>query len=254
MIGLFTDRYKVILLMASIFILGIGISLYFIYSLPHTLQLSSGYDEAFSTVFIVLGSTFFVGTVTLLYALRYKKEVVVFRDRALEAAIAQQEGDQSGKTTISLEHITTLLDDRGNEKDLLLQGLQAIAKELQAGQAAVYKVVEEAGKRKVELDGGYALTIGESTEIKFEFGEGLVGQAAANGNTLYVDDVPEGYIKIVSGLGSAYPKYLLIVPIKNGDQVKGVLEIASFTKITEDQRRFVEEAAQLIAEKISTKA
>ena len=62
---------------------------------------------------------------------------------------------------------------------------------------------------RVELKAGYALSIGESTVIKYEFGEGLIGQSAASGNTLYVDDVPEGYIKIVSGLGSASPKYLL---------------------------------------------
>ena len=85
-------------------------------------------------------------------------------------------------------------------------------------------------------------------------GEGLIGQSAANGNTLYVDDVPEGYVKIVSGLGSASPKYLLIVPMKSQDQVLGIIELASFTPINEDQRKFVEEAAQLIAEKISNKA
>ena len=61
---------------------------------------------------------------------------------------------------------------------------------------------------------GYALSIGESTVIKYEIGEGLIGQSAASGNTLYVDDVPDGYIKIVSGLGSASPQHLLIVPVK----------------------------------------
>ena len=131
--------------------------------------------------------------------------------------------------------------------------LQAICKQLEAGQGALYRVIEEDGKRTVELKMGYALSIGESTVIKYEFGEGLIGQSAANGNTLYVDDVPEGYIKIVSGLGSASPKYLLIVPVKNNDQVLGIIELASFTEVSEDQRKFVEEAAQLIADKISTK-
>jgi methyl-accepting chemotaxis protein len=106
----------------------------------------------------------------------------------------------------------------------------------------------------VELQRGYALAIGESTIISYEFGEGLIGQAAAGGRSLYVDDVPEGYIKIVSGLGSASPKYLLIVPVKNEANVIGVIEIASFTPISEDQRKFTEESAQLIAEKILTKA
>ena len=141
-----------------------------------------------------------------------------------------------------------------SEKEILQSGVQAICKQLDAGQGALYLTKEEAGKRKDELKIGYALTIGESTIISYEFGEGLIGQSAAGARTLYVDDVPEGYIKIISGLGSASPRYLLIVPLKSNEHVNGVLEIASFHAITEDQRKFVEESAQLVAEKISTKS
>jgi methyl-accepting chemotaxis protein len=66
-----------------------------------------------------------------------------------------------------------------------------------------------------------------------------------------VDDVPDGYVKIVSGLGIASPRYLLIVPVKNQEQVLGVMEIATFTPLDENQRRFVEESAQLAASKIT---
>ncbi|MEJ7643577.1 MAG: GAF domain-containing protein [Chryseolinea sp.] len=250
MTGLLSDRYRILLLLASLFILGIGVSFYLIYSLPHTLQLAQGYGDAFNLLYIVLGITFLLGAGTLLDALRYKKEILVYRDRALEAAHAQHESDQSGKTTISLEHLISVLNAQKDEKNIMDKGINAIAKELEAGQGAIYKVREEEGKRAVVLEAGYALSIGESTEIKFEYGEGLIGQSAASGNTLYLDDIPEGYIKIVSGLGSAYPKFLLIVPVKSGEQVRGVVELATFKPITEDQRKFVEEASQLIAEKI----
>lgn len=254
MISLFSDRYKISLVLGAIFILGIGVSLYFIYSLPNALQLAHGYEPEFTKVYFVIGVTFLIGALTLFYAMRYKKEVIVFRDRALEASIAQHEAEQAGKTTISLESVVTTLSQANNEKDTLQLALHAICKQLEAGQGALYRVVEEESKRKVELKSGYALSIGESTIIKYEFGEGLIGQSAASGNTLYLDDVPEGYVKIVSGLGSASPKYLLIVPIKQQGQVLGILELASFTEVSEDQRRFVEEAAQFIAEKISIKA
>lgn len=254
MISLFSDRYKISLILAALFILGIGVTLYSIYSLPHGLQLSDGYEGEFTRVYVVVGCTFALGAFTLLYALRYKKEVLVFRDRALEASLAQHDADQAGKTTISLDSVITPLKQAQNEKDMMQLALHAICKQVEAGQGAIYRVVEEDGIRKVELKSGYALSIGESTVIRFEFGEGLIGQSAASGNTLYVDDVPEGYVKIVSGLGSASPKYLLIVPIRQQNQVLGIVELASFTRITDDQRKFVEEAAQLIADKISTKA
>ena len=253
MISLFTDRYKQTLILASIFILGVGYSLYSIYSLPNGLHIANGFESQFTRVYLIVGGTFLLGALTLLYALRYKKEVVVFRDRALEASVAQQDADQSKKSTISLDNVIETLNQAGGEEDAQQLALQAVCKQIEAGQGALYRVLEEGNKRKVELKTGYALSIGESTVIKYELGEGLIGQSAANGNTLYVDDVPEGYVKIVSGLGSASPKHLLIVPVKNNNQVLGVFELASFTPISEDQRKFVEEAAQLLGSKISNK-
>ena len=254
MISLFTDRYKLTLMLSSIFIAGVGYSLYSIYSLPGGLQLSSGFEPQFTRVYIIIGGTFLLGALTLLYALRYKKEVVVYRDRALEASVGQQDSDQSGKSSISLDNIIQSLSQASSEKDAQQFALQAICKQLEAGQGALYRMIEEDGKRRVELKLGYALSIGESTIIKYEVGEGLIGQSAASGNTLYVDDVPDGYIKIVSGLGSASPRHLLIVPVKKNNQVLGIIELASFTEVSEDQRKFVEEAAQLLADKIATTA
>jgi hypothetical protein len=42
----------------------------------------------------------------------------------------------------------------------------------------------------------------------------------------------------------------LIVPFRKDDQVAGIIELAAFTPLTEDQRKFVEESAQLISEAI----
>ena len=150
--------------------------------------------------------------------------------------------------------LITNIEQANNTKDILDAGLNTICKQLDAGQGAIYMATESAGKRTVELQSGYALNIGESTTISYEFGEGLIGQAAASGQSLYVDDVPQGYIKIASGLGTASPKYLLIVPLKHNGQVLGVIEVASFAAVSDTQRKFSEESAQLVANKIFTKA
>ena len=250
MTGIFSDRYKLSLLLASLFILGIGVSLYYIYSLPFELRLSSGYGAAFSPVYIALGITFLIGGAALIMALRYRNELIVFKDRELEANANQHDGEQTSATTISLSGIVSILNSGGTQKEILEKSLHAIAKELEAGQGALYLPREVDGKRRIFLESGYALGLGESAEISFEFGEGLLGQAVSTGNTLFVDDIPEGYIKIVSGLGSAYPKFLLIVPIRKNGTVDGVIELASFTKISEDQKNFVEEAGKLISDKI----
>jgi hypothetical protein len=248
------DRYIINLILAMFFILGTGVSVYLIYSLPTRLRLSSGFQPEFLTVYLVLAATFLIGAATILFALRYKREVVVFRDKLIDTAKEQRESaEQAGKTTISLDSVRAALEN-SNRKEALHNCLQAICKQLEAGQGALYEVVLDDQKRWLELRTGYALNIGESAVIRFEFGEGLVGQVGSTGQALYVDDIPEGYITILSGLGSSSPKFVLLVPVKHNEQVSGVVEIASFTRTTDDQRKFVEEAARLMGEKSSMKA
>ncbi|HEY0742077.1 MAG TPA: GAF domain-containing protein [Chryseosolibacter sp.] len=254
MMELFRDRYKAGLMLATLFLIGILVSLYQIYRLPHNMMVADGYHPALSNVYIILGITFLIGTYTIWTALNNKNEVIVFRDKKLEEDINARENAASGQqTTISLDSVRESVKSGRNAKEVLQNGLHAVCAQLEAGQGAAYVVEEKDGNRKVELKSGYALSIAEGTVISYGLGEGLIGQSAASGKTLYIDDVPTGYVKIVSGLGMASPKYLLIVPVKQGEQVIGVMEIASFKPVTEDQRKFVEESAEVIAEKISGK-
>jgi hypothetical protein len=252
MISIFKDHYKTGLLLATLFIIGIAVSLYEVYSLPASLSIMSGFNAAFTPVYIALAFTFLLGFFAIYYSLQHRREIIVFRDKKLEQEISNKETAAAAQSTISLEGVKTKINEGNNEKEILNAGLQVICRHLDAGQGAIYAAMESTGQRKVELRSGYALNVGETTVISFEFGEGLIGQAASSGKTLYIDDVPEGYIKIISGLGSASPTFILIVPVKYQEKVLGVIEIASFTAISNDQRKYVEEAAQLIGDKIST--
>jgi putative methionine-R-sulfoxide reductase with GAF domain len=252
MMELFKDRYKLGLLTATLFLIGILASAYQVYRLPHNLMLAGGYHPAFFSVYVVLSLTFLIGAFTVWSTLNYRNEVIVFRDKELNKQNAGKDNTESDLSTISLDAIKDSLSQTRTQKEAVQAGLHTMCKLLDAGQGAVYLLKEHDGQRKLELTNGYALSIGESKVITFEIGEGLVGQAAVTGKTLYVDDVPEGYVKIISGLGSASPRYLLIVALKHQDIVTGVMEIASFTPLNDHQRKFVEESAQLIAEKISS--
>jgi putative methionine-R-sulfoxide reductase with GAF domain len=249
---LFKDRYKLGLLAATFFLLGIIISAYQVYRLPHNLMLADGYHSAFFPVYLTLAVTFLIGALTVWSTLNYRNEVIVYRDKQLDKNSAGKDNNEDSHSTISLDNIKDSLRQAQTEKEAVQAGLHAICKLLDAGQGAVYLVKEYDGQRKLQMTNGYALSIGESKTITYEIGEGLVGQAAVIGKTLYVDDVPDGYVKIISGLGSASPRYLLIVALKHQDKVTGVMEIASFTPLNDNQRKFVEESAQLIADKISS--
>lgn len=254
MMELFRDRYKTGLILATLFLIGILVSLYQIYRLPHNMMVADGYHPALSNVYIVLGITFLIGAFTIWSALHDKNEIIVYRDKQLDAEKTSRDNAATGQqSTISLDSVRESINTARNPKDILQNGLHAVCTQLEAGQGAAYVIEEKDGNRKVELKSGYALSLAENTVIAYGIGEGLIGQSAASGKTLYIDDVPTGYVKIVSGLGMASPKYLLIVPVKQDEKVLGVMEIASFAAISEDQRKFVEESAQLVAAKISGK-
>lgn len=251
MIRTFKDSNKINVLLTILFMAGIAVSAYVLYRLPNNLLLPYGYESVFSTTYVVVGLSFLVGVVAITQALRYKKELIVYRDRVTELSQSEMDTSDSNKSTISVESLKAALRTAKGEKDILQNGLQSICKQLDAGQGAAYLIQQENDLRFAELKSGYALSVSESTITRYNFGEGLIGQAASNGQLLYVDEVPEGYIKIISGLGSASPRYLLIVPVKNQGTVLGVLEIASFSPFSADQRKFVEQGAQLVAEKIA---
>ncbi|MBQ4231081.1 MAG: GAF domain-containing protein, partial [Salinivirgaceae bacterium] len=90
------------------------------------------------------------------------------------------------------------------------------------------------------------------SQKRVELSEGLVGRAAYEKNTIYLDEVPEEYIEVTSGLGEANPRVLLIVPLKVNDEIHGVLELSSFHPFAEYVISFVEKVAESIATTIST--
>lgn len=253
MIRFIQDRYYLNMLLGALFVFSLVVCFYTIYSLPANLHLADGYQPAFLSAYVAMAFAFMLGAITLLSATAYKKEIVVFRDRVIDVASNEMQ-EEGNKTTISLDGVRAQLVTAKSKKDSYQNCLHAICKQLDAGQGAFYEAMETDGKRFVELRSGYALAMGESTLVRFEFGEGLIGQSALSKQTLYIDEVPQGYIKIISGLGSASPRYVLIVPVKDKEHLTGVLEIASFTPISEDQRKFVEEASHLLTEKLSTQA
>jgi hypothetical protein len=112
--------------------------------------------------------------------------------------------------------------------------LGTICQEVEASQGILYKV--EAGKKpELKFIAGFACPAENGgADLAFELGEGLPGQVAMDGQIMKTDAIPEGYI-VISGLGQASPKSLLLYPFKNEmDEVIAVLEIASFKDFNDE--------------------
>jgi len=103
----------------------------------------------------------------------------------------------------------------------------------------------------LELVATYAYNKERKKKKKIYLGEGLVGMCAVEKSTVYLNDIPEGYLSITSGLGGSSPKSLLIVPLKLEDEIFGVIEIASFNKFKTHEIEFVERVTESISSTLS---
>lgn len=85
----------------------------------------------------------------------------------------------------------------------------------------------------------------------FKLGENLNGQAAENKEIMLIDEIPEDYFTVESGLGKAKPKHLSIIPFIRNKTTIAVLEFATFIEMPADAGEILSRTAKLVEEKIS---
>ncbi|MGI5516092.1 HAMP domain-containing protein [Streptomyces sp. CA-106131] len=83
-------------------------------------------------------------------------------------------------------------------------------------------------------------------------GRGLIAQAAQEKQRILITDAPPDYITIISGLGSARPASVVILPILFEDQVLGVIELASLSRFSDVHLAFIDQFANTIGVSINT--
>jgi HAMP domain-containing protein/GAF domain-containing protein len=129
-----------------------------------------------------------------------------------------------------------------------------LVKYMNGNQGSVFlldEATENTSKPILRLEGCYAWDRKKNVERTIAKGEGLTGQAWIEESTLYITDVPDGYVYLSSALGEANPTCLLIVPIKVSDKVIGVFELAFFNTLEKYQIAFVERIAETFASALS---
>ena len=106
-------------------------------------------------------------------------------------------------------------------------------------------------EKEIELVSSYAYDRIKHLQKTIQIGEGLVGRCVQEGNTIFLTDIPEDYIRIKSGLGEDNPRCLLIVPLRLNEEITGVIEIATLEVFEEFQIEFIERIGTSIASSIS---
>lgn len=139
---------------------------------------------------------------------------------------------------------------RSDSSDLTAFGQSIVSKlieYLDANQGGIFLLNDVDPKdAKMELVSAYAYDRQKFLTKEIRKGEGLIGQSWEENNKIFLTNIPNNYINIVSGLGDASPGCVLIMPLKENDDIFGMIEIASFNVFEEHEIEFMERLAQSI--------
>ncbi len=115
-----------------------------------------------------------------------------------------------------------------------------------------YVTRREEEDTKLELVASYGAERHDALRGEFELREGLVGQAAADKRPILLEGVPGDFIRIGSGLGNSAPVNVNILPALFEDEVKAVIELASFREFSETHQSFLNQLMESIGIVLNT--
>ena len=158
------------------------------------------------------------------------------------AEIEQQNWLRSGQAELS-----NLMRGEQDMVTLSKNVIGYLSKYLGVQLGALYLVSGENGDRTFNLSGSYAYLARKGNRNSFKFGEGFVGQAALEQESILYSHIPEDYVSISSGLGETAPRHIFVAPFVYESETKGVVELGTAKELTDVQMDFINQALENIA-------
>jgi len=97
----------------------------------------------------------------------------------------------------------------------------------------------------------YAYDRKKYNKKKIGITEGLIGQCFYEKDIVIINEMPQNYINITSGLGDAPPDYLALFPLINNEEIIGVLEFATFGELDKYKIEFLKKGTEAFASTIN---
>ncbi|SFF51256.1 PAS domain S-box protein [Thermoflexibacter ruber] len=124
---------------------------------------------------------------------------------------------------------------------------------LDLNQGGIFLIINEENTQPfLALVSCYAYNKKKYIEKRLSINQGLIGQCLKEKNTIYLEEIPENYVYITSGLGQAVPQSLLLAPIRANEKIIGVLEVASLHAIGRENIQLVEVLSERLGGIIAT--
>jgi len=113
-------------------------------------------------------------------------------------------------------------------------------------------LIGDSKKNSLVFRGGYAYQQPKNARKEYLFGEGLIGQAAAEKKSKLLDHIPPDYIKISSALGDTTPASLYIFPVIFEDHTLAVIELGLTEKPDASKLLFIDTITESIGVAINS--
>src|SRR4051794_30937472 len=108
------------------------------------------------------------------------------------------------------------------------------------------------GEPVLKLAATYAYKERKHLSKQFHIGEGIVGQAAFEKQRILLQNAPDDYITINSGLGEAKPLQIVVLPIVFEGAVLAVMELASFMPFSDTYVSLLDQLTESIGVVLNT--
>lgn len=146
-----------------------------------------------------------------------------------------------------LAEMFTLLQGVSDHATLGKEFINKLAPTVGANYGVIYLKEIDGAKLWLNKLASYADS-GDNVGVnRFQMGAGIIGQCAVRNQSVILDQVPEGYLTLTSGLGSAKPDYIAVLPISYEDKVLAVVELAGFGRLTEIHMQYLQQVMKNIA-------
>ena len=148
----------------------------------------------------------------------------------------------------NLARFTSMLQ---GQRDLVRVGqmlLSELAPLVGAQQGVIYQSSDDQkeGGSHLRLLAAYADGASDGHPATIKFGQGLVGQCGIEKRRILISDLPADTTRVGSGLFSALPRNVIVLPVLSEGQVKAVIELASLNVYTESHLAFLDQLTSSI--------
>ena len=189
------------------------------------------------------------GDLTRSITVEAQGEVLQLKERVNQMIVNLRETTQKNREQdwlkTNLAKFSGMMQGQKNLESVSSMIMSELTPLVQASHGAFF-VMDEVEGKTLRLLATYAYKERKHVANRFRLGEGVVGQAGLEKKAILLTKVPHDYIQVTSGLGEAPPLNLIVLPVLFEDELRAVIELASFEPFSPIHRLFLEQLTESI--------